>query len=103
MGEPNFGRGGNLLFQNFRTSNEGPQNSVSSNHASTRSSPQSRLMMPMTAAPTRVTTTATTSNLRDFTVALQETLRCLSATDLNTCQELAAHLDALIRRATTLR
>jgi len=68
LGQPHFERARNLLFQNFRTSNLGPQNSVSSNHASTRSRPQRR---------SQVTTTANTSNLRDFTLALQGTLRRL--------------------------
>jgi len=100
VGQPNFRGGRNLLSQNLRTSNQGPQNSASSNHASTRSSPQRRLMVPTTAAPTPVTTTG---NLRNFKFVLQETLRRLSETDMNSSQELITHLDALVRWATSLR
>jgi len=100
VGQHNFEGGRNLLSQNSRTSNQGSQNSVSSNHASTRSSPQRRLIVPMTAAPTPVTTSG---DLRNFKFALQETLRRLGETDMNNRQELITHLDALVRRATSLR
>jgi len=100
VGQPNFGGGRNLLSQDLRTSNQGPQNSVSSNHASTRSSPHRRLMEPMTAAPTPVNTSG---DLRNFKFALQETLRRLGETDMNNNRELITHLDALVKRATSLR
>jgi len=101
FGQPTFQGGRNLSTRNLRTSNPGPQNSESSNQtSSTRSSPRRRLIVPMMDAPTPITPTG---NLRNFKFVLQETLRRLSSTNLNNFQELITQLDALIRRATTLR
>ena len=54
----------------------------------------------MTGTPTPITITG---NLHNFKVVLEQTLRRLSATNLDNCQELMTQLDTLIRRATTLR
>merc|ERR1719382_599060 len=54
----------------------------------------------MTATPTPITTIG---NLRNFKFVLQETLRRLSATNMDNWQELITQLDALIGRAITLR
>jgi len=84
-----------------RNLNQGPGNTGSSTQTNaTRSTPQGRLMVPMTDTPTPITTTG---NLRNFKFVLQQTLRRLSATNLDNCQELITQLDSLIRRATTLR
>jgi len=101
LGEHTLGDGRNLSGRNLRTRNQGPPNLESFSLTSqTRLTRRRRSIVPMIATPTPITTIG---NLRNFKFVLQETLRRLSATNLNSCQELISQVDALIRGAFTLR
>jgi len=101
LGQPTLGGARNLSRRNWRTRNQGPHNSESFSHTSqTRSTRRRPSMVPMTATPSPITTIG---NIRNFKSVLQETLRRLSGTNLNNCQELITQLDELIGRAITLR
>jgi len=101
FGQPTLRGRRNVSARNLRTRNQGPQNSESlSDTGQTRSYPRRRIRVPTTSRPTPLTIAGI---LRNFKFVLHETLRHLSATNLDNCQQLMTQLDALIERATTLR
>jgi len=103
--QPINGRSRNRSAQSTATRNQGTQNSTdveSSNQSSPTitTSIRRHLILPVI---NDHTPTTVTGNLRNFKSVLQETLRRLSAINLENSHELVTQLDVLIRRATTLR